>query len=245
MIRTIFSSIVAVAAVWGASATAATTYNVTSAGLYNSGTVRISGNIAGYGAFDSNEYAGAIVLQGTTAAGAPFSVITYCFDLLHPIAVGFGNQAGVNYSFTAAPITNDQIGGPGIGNPLSAGTVQRLSGLAQLGASFVTSNASDLSARSSAIQAAIWTTEYGLTASNFSIAGAQGFYDDYISRSFAGARLVPGLIARNAQGQIIGTTQGQILGSVPEPQSWALMIVGFGLVGVSARRRNRTKAVTA
>jgi hypothetical protein len=35
------------------------------------------------------------------------------------------------------------------------------------------------------------------------------------------------------------------LGAVPEPQSWALMIVGFGLVGAAARRRTRMTSVTA
>jgi hypothetical protein len=33
--------------------------------------------------------------------------------------------------------------------------------------------------------------------------------------------------------------------AVPEPSVWGLMIVGFGLVGVQARRRNGTRAVAA
>ena len=36
-----------------------------------------------------------------------------------------------------------------------------------------------------------------------------------------------------------------VAGAVPEPASWALMIVGFGMVGVSARRRKASTAVTA
>jgi hypothetical protein len=35
------------------------------------------------------------------------------------------------------------------------------------------------------------------------------------------------------------------IGGVPEPQTWAMLIIGFGLVGVTARRRNRTTIVTA
>jgi hypothetical protein len=34
-------------------------------------------------------------------------------------------------------------------------------------------------------------------------------------------------------------------GVIPEPASWALMIIGFGLVGVSARRRARTTVTCA
>lgn len=35
------------------------------------------------------------------------------------------------------------------------------------------------------------------------------------------------------------------IGGVPEPQTWAMLIIGFGLVGVTARRRNRTSTVSA
>jgi hypothetical protein len=35
------------------------------------------------------------------------------------------------------------------------------------------------------------------------------------------------------------------IAAVPEPQSWALLIVGFGLVGAAARRRSRMTSVTA
>jgi hypothetical protein len=36
-----------------------------------------------------------------------------------------------------------------------------------------------------------------------------------------------------------------VSGAVPEPASWAMMIVGFGIVGVSARRRAAVRAVIA
>jgi hypothetical protein len=35
------------------------------------------------------------------------------------------------------------------------------------------------------------------------------------------------------------------IGRVPEPQTWAMLIIGFGMVGVTARRRNRTSIVSA
>jgi hypothetical protein len=34
-------------------------------------------------------------------------------------------------------------------------------------------------------------------------------------------------------------------GAVPEPATWAMLIAGFGLVGLAARRRRRTGAVSA
>lgn len=35
------------------------------------------------------------------------------------------------------------------------------------------------------------------------------------------------------------------VGAVPEPQSWALMLIGFGFVGMAARRKSRPAAVVA
>ena len=227
-----------------ASGASATIFNVTSAGLYNYGTVQMAGTIPGYGAIDRNEYAGILVLQGTTDTAAPFSLTTYCFDILHNIGVGFGGQTGVNYTFSSASLANDLSGNAGTGNPLSANQVERMSGLARLGSYMFTKNVSDLSSRMAAIQAAIWSVEYGITASNFSSPTAQGFYNSYIGRSFPGAK-TPVLVASNAQGQIIGNIQGQGLGAVPEPETWALMVLGFGLVGVNARRRSPTRTVAA
>lgn len=45
----------------------------------------------------------------------------------------------------------------------------------------------------------------------------------------------------------LGTAKYEILNTagVPEPTSWALMIVGFGGVGAALRGRRRESAVTA
>jgi hypothetical protein len=37
---------------------------------------------------------------------------------------------------------------------------------------------------------------------------------------------------------VYGLNELRVFGSVPEPQSWALMIAGFGLIGTISRRRN-------
>ncbi len=244
MLRSISLTAIAATLLVSATGASATIFNVTSAGLYNYGTVRMTGSIPGYGSFDRNEYAGILMLKGTTDTAAPFSLTTYCFDILHNISVGFGGQGGVNYTFTSAPLANDLSGNGGTGNALSATQIERMSGLAQLGSYMFTKNVSDLSSRMAAIQAAIWSVEYSLAASGFSSPTAQGFYSNYMGRSFPGAT-TPVLVASNAQGQILGNVQGQGLGAVPEPETWALMVLGFGLVGVSSRRRSPTRTVTA
>lgn len=233
-----------IASFGAATAAEATIYNVTSAGLYSYGTVNMAGTITGYGGYNSNVYAGALVLQGTTDGGQNFSVITFCFDLLHSINVGFNAQTGVSYSFSSQPVSTDLSSGGGNGNALTAAQIEQMSGLANLGAWMFTNNVSDLTARISAIQAAIWSVEYGLAASNFSAANASTYYADYLGRSFPGAATRV-LVASDAQGQLIGNVQGVGLGNVPEPETWALMIVGFGLVGISSRRRKAATQVLA
>ncbi len=228
-----------------ASPAAAATLTVNSAGAYNLGSVQLDGTIAGYGPFSRGEVGGPVVLQGTTSSGKPFSVITYCFDLLHNISVGFGYQASVNYTFSTAPMSTDNITGPGTGNILTLSQVQKMSGLAKLGARLFLNGSPNLNDAMPAIQAAIWNSEYGLTAT-LANPSAQALYEHYRGLSFTGAT-VPGLVARNAQGLIIGAQQSLALahGAVPEPASWALLITGFGAVGVAARRRRAGRAVTA
>jgi hypothetical protein len=46
-----------------------------------------------------------------------------------------------------------------------------------------------------------------------------------------------GYLPRSSGVEVIATT-----GAVPEPASWALLVVGFGLVGVAARRRKAAVA---
>lgn len=56
-----------------------------------------------------------------------------------------------------------------------------------------------------------------------------------------GTLLLPG---ENAGGALIASRQNIVVGGVPEPASWAMLIVGFAGVGANLRRR-RTSAATA
>lgn len=65
---------------------------------------------------------------------------------------------------------------------------------------------------------------------------------------FEGMHFTSGLQSIVVSGRSTGTASYggnvQITNAVPEPASWALMLIGFGLVGTSLRRRN-VAAVTA
>ncbi len=241
--KTLVCAVIATAvASLGASAASATTLLVTSAGAYDLGLVTLHGSIAGYGAYDRTVNAGPIVLKGKTTSGHDFSVVTFCFDILHPIGVGFGYQAPVHYTFSTGTLATDQSTGPDMGNALTMAQITTMSGLAKLGANLFINNSGNLHDELPAIQAAIWTTEYGFAAT-LANESAQALYRDYLGRSFIDT-VVPTLTARDAQGQIIGSYQGQGLafGAVPEPSTWGLLLVGFAGVGAMARRRRSIAA---
>jgi len=71
---------------------------------------------------------------------------------------------------------------------------------------------------------------------------AQSFFDQsYAQAGFAG---IDGTQAHDTTNFVLPAIRlnGSAAAVVPEPASWALMILGFGLVGVAARRRSATVA---
>ena len=77
---------------------------------------------------------------------------------------------------------------------------------------------------------------------SFDIAGSEAFA--YNGRSLYSVNLESGALAT------LGTTSRQLFGiavaPVPEPATWAMMFVGFAMVGAAARYRRRgTTAVIA
>jgi hypothetical protein len=220
-------------------AMASVTFTTSSAGAYYLDTVGLSGTINGLGPYNQSAYAGPIVLQGTYD-GTPFDVVSFCFDLFHDINVGFGYQAGATYTYTTAPIAFDNSTGIGTGNPLTLAQASDMSGLSQLGAKLFLAGSTDLADEMPAIQAAIWHDEYGLSAS-FNDAAELSYYNSYIGLTFAGPPGVA-ILAESADGQVVGTWQGLLPGGglpVPEPATWAMMIVGLFSMGAALRNTSR------
>jgi len=83
------------------------------------------------------------------------------------------------------------------------------------------------------------------------LSASGGSFSDWTSFDSSGASFVEGMntlefeIFNSATTSAFNPTglrvevqaTGDVLGTVPEPASWALMLVGFGMVGVSVRRR--------
>ena len=120
---------------------------------------------------------------------------------------------------------------------LTSTQIARIFGLATLGRADTTS-AGD----TGAIQQAIWTIEYPLTT--FTAINTTGGFDQLRVQYFVD--LAPTL---HADGQVLQSQDGHqsfaVAGAVPEPATWAMLISGFGMVGLAARRRRTPVRVSA
>jgi len=185
--------------------------------------------------------AGEIVL--TTQFG---DLATWCVDLFHDIGLGG------SYTYMTMPLTTDNSGSsPSTSNALTTTQIDDISFLASYGtaalnaaitAGGTTTELDDLSA---AIQAAIWQVEYGTVAT---YSGDTGFGTD-LSEIDA---LLPATM--NYGGVQIGNPGDQGLFNnqnlfttmtVPEPSTWAMMMIGFAGLAVVGYRKAKPKTALA
>jgi PEP-CTERM motif len=175
-------------------------------------------------------------LTGTvTPGGAPVSLYTYCVDLGHSLIIpGVFDVASVTTRFSAATALN----------------------MTKLLANVTPINA-DMSA---AVQLAMWELAFDTSASkDVESGGTQGQFYVTAGSSTTARTLANGYLASlgvwsvptggtayllidpsDPSGRNANSNQIQIfyaVTAVPEAATWAMMIVGFGVVGASMRRR--------
>jgi hypothetical protein len=213
-------------------AVATDVFTVKQGGYFNNANV----TLAGPGPGNGTQIAANFRLKGHDQNGDAFDVLAFCVDLLHQINLGNNALANINPNLTykRGKITS----APG-GSALSTEQVQQMMGLAALGFSLVKAGDPDLGVKIPAIQAAIWSIEYGKTATSGN-ATIQGWINSYIA-------LAPDLNGRASFIYSLDTPtrQGLFIPEVPEPATWAMLIAGFGMVGFAARRRRADLAVAA
>jgi hypothetical protein len=211
-------------------ARATTTIDVTNVGLEGGGTVTLSGP-----GIDRTVDDTALVF--TTRTGAVIPV--FCVDIYHDVNLG-----AVNITYVESPLLTDSSGAAsGTGTPLSLTQIGEIEGLADYGATLINQNGADLAVSLSGVQGAIWSIEYpsvtvtgdaqinSLIATDVTYAAANPATNATALYDVTGA----------AQGQIMGLP-GQGLGGggvsgVPEPDTWSLMTLGVGLLGLGLRAR--------
>ncbi|MDB5478991.1 MAG: hypothetical protein JWO83_44 [Caulobacteraceae bacterium] len=206
------------------SAASAAILNITGVGVQSYNTLNVNG---------ANVIASAIAL---TVQGDAKPLWVWCVDLNHNVYIA-------NYSpplvYKTGVVTTDSTGTKsGTGNSLSQMVSGEIQTLAEIGTGLANS-ANPSAEKLTAIQGAIWEVEYGFAPSqvigtpqeNNDIASFIAYAQAHAAQSYAQA-----IYPEGPNGQGFGYTQGFATG-VPEPTTWAMLIAGFGLLGVSLRRR--------
>lgn len=220
------------ATVFGAATLAASSASATAIYLNNVEFLNpVAGTVTGPGGFSVTEYFGVFKLTANTGIGPSLPTYTlwgFCVDLFREV------RSGPYQYHTDVLVDDARIPVP---VALSSMQIQKIYGLASLGAQFIANGESDLLNKLSGIQGAIWVIEYpDLTFSTTNVT-VQNYINAYVT-------LAPGL---TGEGYTLYAddfrTQGFVIGTVPEPGTWMMMIMGFGLIGLTLRNaRRRTVA---
>ncbi len=227
--RWVAASLFACAAAFGGSVNAQTvTVTNVAVPLYDSGISVTLGSTT-----ITSVIAGQIVLTGTDSAmptRPAFSIYAWCVDLYHDIAIGSNT-----YTFTigGAPVTN------GNGGAISAAVGKQLATLAAYGNSLLAGASAGNATVSTAIQIAIWQTEYatanGGPGFSFTDSGSDASvlatdvaaFENYaINNTQSSATLIP----LNGQQQLITNT-------VAAPEAVTLALLATGMLGLAFVRR--------
>ena len=222
----------------------ASTLEITGAGIYSTNQLNVNG---------ATDYATALVL---TVQGSANPLYVFCVDLDHVIYVDINGQLAYNppLLYMTGPVNTDSTGATsGTGNPISttiSGEIQTLAnigvGIAK-GGGVPTSWSFQTQEKLTAIQGAIWEVEYGFlpsqvtgtSAENALIAQYVNFASDHYTAQYA-----TGIYATGPGGQGLGYSQAQVSG-VPEPSTWAMLLLGFAGIGAMTYRRRKSAMLAA
>ncbi|QJU56619.1 PEP-CTERM sorting domain-containing protein [Sphingomonas sp. AP4-R1] len=165
----------------------------------------------------------------TTSTGD--TLLSYCIDIFHGLTTG---------TFDAAAITTTS---------LTATQISQLSALLSNGEALVTD-----ANHSAAEQLAIWeivtegSNRLNVSSGDFSVSNvnrsAVTLANSYLANVNNGTWIADPSLSlavlkdSNNQTQLVwGATADRVMGAVPEPATWAMMLVGFGAIGGTLRRK--------
>jgi len=228
-----------------ASQASAGTLDITGAGIYSTNQLNVNGAM---------DYATALVL---TVQGSADPLYVFCVDLDHVIYVNINGQLAYNppLIYVTGPVNTDSTGATsGTGNSISTKISGEIQTLANMGVGFAKSGGVPTSwsfqtqEELTAIQGAIWEVEYGFSATQVIGTSAENAliaqYVSFASGHYT-AQYATGIYATGPGGQGFGYSQAQVTGAVPEPSTWAMMILGFCGLGFMAYRRKSKPALMA
>ena len=241
-----------------ASSAGATTYFLQSATMNT--TYRAT--IAGPGV-NATVYAAPIrftAYEGTSAVGEASELLAFCVDIFHSISLGTLNltyddsfELTTNSNYNSSTV---RFSGPAV--PLSQAQLLQVGQLVNFGTDVWENMAAGATKDRllAGLQGAVWKTinpTYSVTSPtaqvntfivNYSSAGYAGFLDDFNTASHAYTPVSASidLISQTNRYGFQNARQAFAIAGVPEPATWAMMILGFGAIGAVIRRR-RTAAL--
>jgi hypothetical protein len=209
------------------------------------------------------DFGGSMFVYGSAVGGTgftPFPTIDRCADAGRDCRWGNDIEAVVIKNLTAAPISEGTVTRPALGvtfHPSNSRDsvirfVAPISGLYSLAGAF---SRQDVTGNGGGTAVSIVSNAGGTPTTLFAADLAASSYGQSTSFGSLSVAMVAGEFIDftvNRRGEysfdstgIAGTISVPTPGGVPEPESWAMMMIGFGVIGVSVRTRRRVANVTA
>jgi hypothetical protein len=178
---------------------------------------------------------------GTTASISTFDLMVFCVDIFH--------WSGTNLAYDDNLTLTSNSGSGANFDTLDQGQIDQVGYLTNYGAKLYATNPTLNVNKLAAVQGAIWkvvnrdtTTPLVLTASNSAVgtiindlAGAS--YLSYITTDVGAVSKNITFIKETANYGQANSHQAFVFAAVPEPATWAMMIMGFAGLGVMLRRQ--------
>jgi hypothetical protein len=178
---------------------------------------------------------------GTTASISTFDLMVFCVDIFH--------WSGTNLAYDDNLTLTSNSGSGANFDTLDQGQIDQVGYLTNYGAKLYATNPTLNVNKLAAVQGAIWkvvnrdtTTPLVLTASNSAVgtivnnlAGAS--YLTHITSDVGAVSKNITFIKETANYGQANSHQAFVFAAVPEPATWAMMIMGFAGLGVMLRRQ--------